>query len=122
MDIECDSRSGPPIFRKYMRFDIYGDTQFEQDLLNDPDIMNLVMEKTFAKNLYASLCNVQWEKGDEKFSASWRYAGGVVAHLRNISGGLSEDYLDFYCSGGEGTVFADVEEVLRNLGWVPVVL
>ena len=38
--------------------DIYGNTRFEQELLNDPDIMNLVMESTSAKNLYASLCNV----------------------------------------------------------------
>ena len=102
-----------------MRFDIYGKTKFEQEMLNDPDILNLVMDETFAKNLYASLCNVIWEKGEETFSSSWRYAGGVVAHLRNMSAGLNEDYLDFYCSGSEGTVFPEVAEALSNLGWTP---
>jgi len=102
-----------------MIHDIHGNTQFKRDLLNDSDVMNLVMEETFAKNLYASLCNVIWVKGEHEFAASWRYAGGVVAHLRNVSGGLSEDYLDFYCSGSEGTVFCEIQEILARLGWTP---
>jgi len=119
LDIECDSRSGPPILGFYMLWDIYGDTQFEQDLLNDPDIMNLVMDETFAKNLYASLCNVIWKKGDEEFASSWRYAGGIVAHLRNVKANINEDYIDFYCSGAEGTVFPEIQEILARLGWTP---
>ena len=99
--------------------DIYGNTLFEQDLLNDADIMNLVMNETFAKNLYASLCNTIWKKGTEEFAASFRYAGGVVAHLRNVRANLSEDYLDFYMSGSEGTVFPEIKDVLNRLGWVP---
>lgn len=102
-----------------MRWDIHGNTTFEQDLLNDADIMNLVMDETFAKNLYASMCNMIWKKGAEEFAASWRYAGGVVAHLRNVKANLSEDYLDFYMSGSEGTVFPEIKDVLSRLGWVP---
>jgi hypothetical protein len=100
-----------------MIFEIYGNTQFERELLNNPDIMNLVMDETFAKNLYAALCNKIWVKDGEEFSASWRYAGGVVAHLRNVSGGLNEEYLDFYLSGHEGEVFPDVSDALCKLGW-----
>lgn len=103
-----------------MLWDIHGKTTFEQDLLNDADIMNLVMDETFAKNLYASMCNVIWKKGSEEFSASFRYAGGVVAHLRNVKANLNEDYLDFYMSGSEGTVFPEVKEVLERLGWTSI--
>lgn len=102
-----------------MLWDIYGTTQFEQDLLNDPDITNLVMDETFARNLYASLCNVIWKRGDQEFAASWRCASGVVAHLKVVSGSLNEDYWDFYCSGSEGTVFPEIQEILARLGWTP---
>jgi hypothetical protein len=102
-----------------MIYEIYGNTKFETDLLNSSDIMNLVMDETFAKNFYASLCNKIWVKNDEKFDASWRYAGGLVANLRNVGGGLNEDYLDFYLSGNEGEVFPDVLDVLSKLGWTP---
>jgi hypothetical protein len=49
------------------------------------------------------------------YSCSWRYAGGLVADLRE----QGEDYLDFYCSGGEGRVASDVREALAKLGWEP---
>lgn len=99
--------------------DTHGHTQFEKDLLADDGLLNLVMDETFAKHLYASLCNVCWVKNDQEFSSSFRYAGGVVAFLRNKQGGLNEDYLDFYCSGAEGTVFPDVLQALTRLGWSP---
>lgn len=118
MDNGCDSRSGPPFFRGVMLCDVYGTTQFEKELLSNSEILNLVMDETFAHNLYASLCNNIWTKGEEEFSASWRYSAGVVAHLRNTSSNQeSECYLDFYCSGHEGEVFPDVLEVLSALGW-----
>lgn len=100
-------------------FDVYEDTIFAQDLLNDSDLMNLIADETFAKNLYASLCNTQWVKDTYTFSASFRYAGGLVAFLRNEKHGLNEDYLDFYMSGSEGKVFPEVEESLQKLGWKP---
>lgn len=30
---------------------------------------------------------------------------------------LNEDYIDFYCSGGEGTVSDEVARELAALGW-----
>jgi len=73
----------------------------------------------FACELYGALCNMRWRRagsGGEPVSMSWRYAGGVVAHLA-CRGGC---YLDYYCSGGEGTVSERVRAALGELGWEPV--
>lgn len=71
----------------------------------------------FAQHLYASMCNVIWHNPgtNDTYSCSWRYAGGVVAKIRD----KGEDYLDFYCSGGEGRVTEDVKECLQQLGYAP---
>lgn len=100
-----------------MRHDIYGNLQFEKDLLDSKEVMSLVKNDDFAQKLYASLCNNGWVKNNNEYFVSWRSAGGLVAFLRDIKLGTAEDYLDFYCSGGEGTVFPEVERVLNNLGW-----
>ena len=47
------------------------------------------------------MCNTDWQRTEawpilknEKWSCSWRYAGGIVADM------LQEgDYIDWYCSG-----------------------
>ncbi|MFN4975938.1 MAG: hypothetical protein ACK5GV_11890 [Bacteroidota bacterium] len=113
-----------------MLFDVYGGTEFEQDLLQSPELLSLVADsshKGFGKNsfavrLYASLCNTTWVKiineKEVEFSSSWRYAAGLVAHLRNtFNKNEAEDYLNFYCSGSEGCVCAEVEEKLNFFGW-----
>jgi len=93
--------------------------------------------KTYAQNLYAALCNQAWQKNDvwtllkdQRWSCSWRYAGGIVAHVRE-----SGDYIDWYCSGiqgepdddwidlghvPEGTVTDEIREDFFKLGWLPV--
>jgi hypothetical protein len=92
--------------------------------------------KTYAQNLYAALCNQEWQKNDvwpllkdQRWSASWRYAGGIVADMRE-----SGDYIEWYCSGiqgepdadwvdlghvPEGTVTDQIREDLFKLGWIP---
>lgn len=99
----------------------------------------------YAQNLYAAMCNMQWQKmdvipilKDEYWSVSWRRAGGLVAELRDDG----EDYMDYYCSGmrgglsfdgkedsdyfertkyaSEGVVTDEVREDLARLGWQPV--
>ncbi len=55
-----------------------------------------------------------YKQPDWIYSCSWRYAGGMIADLR----GLGEDYMDFYCSGGEGLVDPEIEEDLYKLGWM----
>jgi hypothetical protein len=45
-------------------------------------------------------------------AACRRHAGGVVAALR-----CAGDYLDWYCSGGEGLVDDQVLAEIEALGW-----
>ena len=95
--------------------------------------------ESYAQNIYAALCNMQWQKidvwpvlKDELWSCSWRSAGGIVADLRGEG-----DYIDWYCSGmGEGLGNGDPDHVkgyvtegcitdeirndLQRLGWQPV--
>jgi hypothetical protein len=92
--------------------------------------------KTYAQNLYAAMCNMQFVKNDiwpllkdQRWSASWRSAGGIVADMREEG-----DYIDWYCSGIQGepdadwvdlghvpesTVTDEIREDLLKLGWIP---
>lgn len=88
----------------------------------------------YAQNIYAALCNQDWQKNDvwpllkgETYSCSWRYAGGIVADMREEG-----DYIDWYCSGirdadspdngfvSEGHVTDEIREDFFKLGWIPV--
>lgn len=117
----------------------------EYDLVASNVILNLVKDDSFAKELYAALCNMRWvfmppedpesvvialqkqqpeDYGDDDtYSASWRYASGIVADLRNrflIKEDAHENYLDWYCSGNEGVVSERVANVLAEMYWYPV--
>lgn len=57
--------------------------------------------RVYAQNLYAALCNNEFQKQDvwiilkdQTWAASWRSAGGIVANMRGEG-----DYIDWYCSG-----------------------
>ena len=82
----------------------------------------------YAQNLYAALCNNEFQRTeimpilkDEFWSCSWRYAGGIIADMKE-----SGDYMDWYCSsyGGaddevhEGHVTDEIRADLLRLGWV----
>jgi hypothetical protein len=101
----------------------------------------------YAQNLYAAMCNMQFIKLDvvpilknQRWSASWRYAGGIIADMREQG-----DYIDWYCSGigneeygngldgtkpeldddgrnyvPEGVVTDEICKDLKKLGWVAV--
>ena len=94
--------------------------------------------EAYAQNIYAALCNQDWQKNEvwpllkgETYSCSWRYAGGIVADMREQG-----DYIDWYCSGirgeqgidyeppltfvSEGTVTEEIREDFFQLGWIPV--
>jgi hypothetical protein len=77
----------------------------------------------FAVELYAALCNMRWvhPDADGPASVSWRHAGGVVAGLRakDDAERANASYLEYYCSGGEGTVSVAVAVALGALGWTP---
>ncbi len=92
--------------------------------------------KTYAQNLYAAMCNMEFVKNEvwpllknQRWSASWRSAGGIVADMREEG-----DYIDWYCSGiqgepdedwvdlghvSEGNVTDEIREDLLRLGWIP---
>lgn len=96
----------------------------EQDLMDNQELKDkLRKDRGYAVDLYRALCNMQWFYGTEQmakeprerevWTCSWRYAGGMIAQLRC----QNEDYMDFYCSGNEGTVTQEVREDLADLGW-----
>ena len=74
-----------------------------------------LQDDEYAKNLYRALCNMRWAKKGvpQPYSCSWRYAGGLVARLRN----KGESYMDFYLSGNEGYISSEVSLDLHKLGW-----
>lgn len=97
----------------------------EQDLLKTEYIVQKCRERDiYAQNLYAALCNNRFFKDKDEWTCSWRYAGGIVADLRQ----RGEDYMNFYCSGigsehidgyvGESFVTSEINNDLLNLGWV----
>jgi hypothetical protein len=50
--------------------------------------------EAYAQNLYAAMCNNGFKKNEARWACSWRYAGGIVADMRQQG-----DYIDWYCSG-----------------------
>ncbi len=89
---------------------------FENDLIS---LREQLLDDTFAVEVYRALCNMKWrnlQHPDQIYSCSWRAAGGLVAEIRN----KGEDYLDFYCSGGEGLVSDQVKLAFMGLGWEPL--
>lgn len=117
----------------------------EYDLLTTDWILDKVRANDgYAQNLYAAMCNRQFQKldvmpvlKDERWSCSWRYAGGIIADMRQEG-----DYIDWYCSGiggqnleYEGTmteeqwkaktgyvpesiVTDEIKQDLKQLGWI----
>ena len=106
--------------------------------------------RVYAQNLYAAMCNNDFQRfevwpilKDERWSASWRSAGGIVADMRGEG-----DYIDWYCSGirnpepldpgewegwtltqqtyykegqafvGEGMITDEIKADLKKLGWI----
>ncbi len=112
----------------------------EYDLVTTDWILEKVRDReSYAQNLYAAMCNngfIRLEvipvlKGEE-WSCSWRYAGGIVADMRQQG-----DYIDWYCSGirndyqdeeagnlydqrkyvPEGCITDEIRSDLQRLGW-----
>lgn len=97
------------------------------------------VDSKYAQNIYAALCNTEWQKNDvwpivkdQRWSCTWRYAGGIVADMCEDG-----DYIDWYCSGmgdglgngdgdgskgyvGEGTVTEQIKADFFKLGWILV--
>ena len=118
----------------------------EYDLRSNKWILEKVRaSETYSQNLYASMCNKDFIKLEvvpilrqdpdrDYWSASWRYAGGIVADMRQEG-----DYIDWYCSGigndesgygldhrpangyvPEGCITDEIRSDLQRLGWAVV--
>jgi hypothetical protein len=115
----------------------------EYDLVTTDWILTKVRaSESYAQNLYASICNNDFQKLDvipilknQTWSASWRSAGGIIADMRQEG-----DYIDWYCSGirndqnydpdvniafpngyvPESVVTDEIREDLKRLGWIVV--
>jgi hypothetical protein len=135
---ESEKREADPEWQK---------NNLEYDLrITDWVVAKVRASESYAQNIYAALCNQDWQRNDvwpvlkdERWSCSWRSAGGIVANLRGEG-----DYIDWYCSGlgglnqeydaketneewqkrtgyvPEGTVTDEIREDFARLGWVPV--
>lgn len=68
--------------------------------------------KDYCRRFYATLCNNGITKGEYSTGYSWRSTGALVADIIGYG-----DYLDWYCSGGEGNVDEEVFEDLKEIGW-----
>jgi hypothetical protein len=74
----------------------------EYDLRSTEWILEKVRgDDVYAQNLYAAMCNNDFTKREmwpilkeQKWSCSWRHAGGIVADMKQEG-----DYIDWYCSG-----------------------
>ena len=137
----------------YESWDEREDTQesdpkwYEYNLEADLRTCNWILDKVrankaYAQNLYAAMCNNEFIKREmwpilkeQKWSCSWRYAGGIIAHMRQEG-----DYIDWYCSGirnvshdeeenkswdgldyvGESVVTEEIENDLYKLGWIVI--
>ena len=119
----------------------------EYDLVTTDWILEKVRaSESYAQNLYAAMCNNDFIKREmwpilkeEKWSCSWRSAGGIIADMRQEG-----DYIDWYCSGiggqiadytseetdkqwkartgyvSESVVTEEIESDLHRLGWLVV--
>jgi hypothetical protein len=73
----------------------------EYDLRTSELIIEKCKDRIYAQHLYAAMCNNEFIKNDvwpilsdKRWSCSWRYAGGIIADIRQEG-----DYIDWYCSG-----------------------
>ena len=119
----------------------------EYDLKSTDWILEKVRaSEAYSQNLYAAMCNNDFQKLEvipilkrDLWSCSWRYAGGIIADMRQEG-----DYIDWYCSGmgglnqdydgnetneewqgktryvPESFVTEEIRNDLKKLGWVVV--
>jgi hypothetical protein len=127
----------------------WAENNLEYDLRTVDWVAEKCRDRVYAQHLYAALCNNEFMKNevwtillDKSWSCSWRYAGGIVANIRQEG-----DYIDWYCTGsnydpppsedldhlnldelmrykesqayvGEGYITDEIRQDLFNLGWI----
>ena len=101
------------------------ENNLEYDLRTSDILCKKVKSNAYAELLYAALCNTTWQRREilavlknNTWCCSWRYAGGIIADMREHGG-----YLDFYMTDLSielGTVTEEVRADLYELGWYQV--
>lgn len=82
--------------------------------IQDSDIIKMKMRNSrdYCVRFYGTLCNNELMCGDYLTGYSWRATGGLIADI------LGEgDYMNWYCSGGEGHIDDEVQDDLIAIGW-----
>lgn len=90
----------------------------EYDLRSTEWILEKVRgDDVYAQNLYAAMCNNDFVKRemwpilkDQRWSCSWRHAGGIIADMRQEG-----DYIDWYCSGIRNDGYQNDEDTQTEL-------
>ncbi len=130
---DLENQNNPEWQKDNLEYDLRS-TQWILDKARKSDV--------YAQNLYAAMCNNDFVKNgsEKKWSCSWRYAGGIIAHMQEKG-----DYIDWYCSGirndlteeeennlapeqkiiyaevkqyvSESEVTQEIKEDLEKLGW-----
>jgi len=105
----------------------------ERDLRGTNRIIDKVRhEEIYAQNLYAALCNNQYQPKDVwgilsniNWDCSWSYAARLISDIRE-----DESYIDWYCSGTgfsgtdftgfveESYVTEEIESDINSIGWL----
>ena len=78
------------------------ENNMEYDLRSTDWILEKVRKSNaYAQNLYAAMCNNDFQKNEfmprlagKTWGCSWRHAGGIIADMKEEG-----DYIDWYCSG-----------------------
>jgi hypothetical protein len=127
----------------------WAENNLEYDLRTVDWVAEKCRDRVYAQHLYAALCDNEFMKNevwtillDKNWSCSWRYAGGIIANIRQEG-----DYVDWYCTGsyfdlrqeeelaslsldeqalykecqayvGEGQITDEIRQDLFKLGWI----
>jgi hypothetical protein len=83
-------------------------------------VEKVTTDKSYAADLYSALCNNEYRKNevwpilqDKSWSCSWRYAGTIIADIKEEG-----TYLDWYGGGKEGNITEEVKNDLAKLSWM----
>jgi hypothetical protein len=94
--------------------------QLDIDMRTDAEFMARIADMDFAVNTYCMFLNREWVHSlGDRWSASWREAGGLVADWR----GIGETYIDFYMSDffAPTSVNQEVQNIISEMfgrvGW-----
>ena len=108
----------------------------EYEMKENSLVIKYLGDQNIAYDFYRALCNMRWRKvgvlseeeqiidklkgiESDYWSCTWRYAGSIIADIRNTHYLTDENYINYYCAGNEGIVTELVKECFEKMGWEP---